>query len=403
MSAPAAKTRGKSPVIRLTEEQGASLMRSALGLAVLGIVLAVVAAIVDRERFAPAYLTGFVFVTTVGLGGLFFVLIQHLTRAGWSVGPRRQMEWLSGILPVSAALFLPVAVLAHDLYREWMGPEAANDEVLRGKAAYLNPTFFYVRAVVFLAAWTVLALWFWRTSRKQDESGDPALTVKMQLSSAPCVVIFALTLTFAAFDWLMSLDPHWYSTIFGVYIFAGSATSSLATLALMTLALQSAGIMGKVSTVEHRHDIGKLLFGFIVFWAYIGFSQFLLIWYANIPEETIFYLHRLEGSWKTVSLTLLFGHFIVPFIVLLSRHAKRHPGVLGAASVLILVMHYVDIYWLVMPNFLHEGASPSWIDLAGLLGPLGIGALAVVLRARRSPAYPLRDPRLTEAMHVENL
>jgi hypothetical protein len=403
VSAPAAKTRGKSPVIRLTEEQGASLMRMAIAVAAVGILLGVLAAFSDHERFAAAYLTGFVFVTTVGLGAMFFVLIQHLTRAGWSVGPRRQMEWLSGILPVSAALFLPVAIHAHDLYREWMGPEAANDEVLRGKAAYLNPTFFYIRAVVFLAAWTGLALWFWRTSRKQDESGDPALTEKMQLSSAPGVVVFSLTLTFAAFDWVMSLDPHWYSTIFGVYIFAGSATSSLAALALMTLALQSAGIMGKVSTVEHRHDIGKLLFGFIVFWAYIGFSQFLLIWYANIPEETIFYVHRLEGSWKTVSLTLLFGHFVVPFIVLLSRHAKRHPGVLGLASVLMLVMHYVDIYWLVMPNFLHEEASLSWIDLAGLLGPLGIGVLAVVLRARRSPVYPLRDPRLEEAMHVENL
>jgi hypothetical protein len=386
----------------VTEARGGSLVRLAGGVAAVGVVLCIVALMADRERFAFSYLTGFVYVATLGLGGLFFVLVQHLTRAGWSVAARRQMEWLSQVLPFCIGLFVPVALLAHDLFHHWMGPEAEHDHELHKKAAYLNPTFFFIRAAVFLAAWTGLSLWFSRTSRAQDTSGDPRLTQKMQMASAPGVIVFSLTLTFAAFDWLMSLDPHWYSTIFGVYVFAGSTVSSLAALALMTMALRKAGAYGKVSTIEHQHDIGKLLFGFIVFWAYIGFSQFMLIWYANMPEETIYYRERWEGGWHVVSIALLFGHFIIPFIVLLSRHAKRHNMVLGVSCVWMLVMHYVDIYWMVMPNKTHH-FEPSWIDLAGLLGPFGVGALALALTARKSPAYPLKDPRIPETTHVENL
>jgi hypothetical protein len=219
------------------------------------------------------------------------------------------------------------------------------------------------------------------------------------------VLGFGLSTTFAAFDWVMSLDPHWYSTIFGVYFFAGCALSSLATLSLITIQLQSRGLLSRVSTVEHQHDIGKLLFGFVVFWAYIAFSQFLLIWYANIPEETVWYKHRFEGSWGSVSWLLLFGHFVIPFLWLLSRTAKRIRVVLGAGAAWLLFMHYVDLYWLVMPTMeeLHHGAHPSWIDLAGLLGPVGVGLAVVAARASGSTLYPVKDPRLAEALRVENL
>lgn len=378
------------------------LVRAAAALAAVGAALSIAAVITDRERFAFSYLTGFTWVATLAVGGLFFVLLQHLTRAGWSVAARRHMEWVSGILPACAALFVPVALLSHDVYHHWMGPEALEDELLRKKAGYLNPTFFFVRAAAFLACWSLLSHWFRRTSRAQDASGDPALTLRMQSSSAPAMLALGVTLTFAAFDWLMSLDPHWYSTIFGVYVFAGAATSSLAALALVTIALQRAGLLRAVSHVEHRHDIAKLLFGFTVFWAYIAFSQYLLIWYANIPEETIFFRHRWEGSWKAVSLALLVGHFVVPFLALLPRASKRSAPALGAASVLLLVMHYVDLYWLVMPNLDAHGARFSWIDAAGLLGPAGVGALALALRATEGPLYPLRDPRLAEALRVHN-
>lgn len=378
------------------------LVSTGMALAIAGVVLSGAAAAVDTKRFAFSYLTGFTWVVTIALGALFFVIIQHLTRARWSAAARRHMEWMTGVLPVCAALFIPVAVFAHDIYHHWMGPEAAQDALLRAKSGYLNPTFFYVRAAVFLASWAGLALFFTKVSRKQDESADVGPTLKLRAFSAPATIVFALTISFAAFDWLMSIDPHWYSTIFGVYVFAGSATSSLAALALITIALQKAGLLRTVSNVERRHDIGKLLFGFVVFWAYIAFSQFLLIWYANIPEETLFFRHRWEGSWKVVSLLLLFGHFVVPFLVLLSRTAKRSPQILGAASVLMLVMHYVDLYWVVMPNLDHHGAHPSWIDLAGLLGPLGVGAWVLARQAAKSPLYPLNDPYLAEGARIDN-
>lgn len=393
----------KPQKILLDEAAGKKAVTTAGAVLVLGAVLGAAALMSDPERFAYSYLTGFVWVATIGLGALFFIIVQHLTKAGWSVIPRRAMEWVSGILPVTAVLFLPIVAFAHTLYHHWMSAESQKNHLIHGKAAYLNPGFFYGRAVVFFAVWAGLSYWYWTNSRKQDESGDPKLTVKMQNMSPPAILLFALSLTFAAFDWIMSLDPHWYSTIYGIYVFAGAATSSLSVLALLALALEKKGRLLGILTVEHRHDIGKLLFGFIVFWAYIAFSQFILIWYANIPEETIFYKHRWEGSWSIVSLLLLSGHFIVPFIALLARRAKRSPQMLGAVAVLMLAMHYVDMYWLVMPNLDHHGAHPSWIDLAGLLGPAGAGALMVALRARQSPLYPFRDPRLAESLKLENL
>ena len=388
---------------KLSSEQSGKLMRVAGIVAGIGLVLGGAGFASDSKRFAFSYLVGFVWLATIGLGALFFVIVQHLVRAGWSVSPRRHLEWLSsGILPACAVLFVPVAVFAHTLYHHWMGEHAAHDELLRKKAAYLNPGFFYGRAVVFLVLWAGISLWFARTSRKQDETGDRSLSQKMQLASAPSMLVFGLSLTFAAFDWIMSLTPHWYSTIFGVYVFAGAATSSLSALVLVTIALQKAGLLKGVSTVEHRHDIGKLLFGFTVFWAYIAFSQFILIWYANLPEETVYYRDRSAGSWMVVSLALLFGHFIIPFLGLIARTAKRNITVLAGFAVWMLVMHWLDLYWMIMPTLDVGDAHFSWIDLGGLLLPAGVGAVAVARAATGGATYPLKDPRLAESMRLEN-
>ena len=391
------------PSFKLSAEQGAKLTRVAGIVAGLGVLLGGAGYASDAHHFAFSYLVGFTWLATIGLGALFFVIVQHLVRAGWSVSPRRAMEWLSsGILPACAVLFVPVAVFAHTLYEHWMGPHAAHDPALHKKAGYLNPGFFFGRAVVFLLLWTALSLWFASNSKKQDVSGDKSLTEKMQLGSAPSVLVFGLSLTFAAFDWIMSLTPHWYSTIFGVYVFAGAATSSLSALALITIGLQGAGLLKGVSTVEHRHDIGKLLFGFTVFWAYIAFSQFILIWYANIPEETIYYRERMTGSWMVLSLGLLFGHFVIPFIGLLSRTAKRNVKVLAGFAVWMLLMHWLDMYWLIMPTHSVGDAHLSWIDLGGLLLPAGVGALGVARAATTGATYPMKDPRLAESMRLEN-
>ncbi|MEW5853016.1 MAG: hypothetical protein AB2A00_29805 [Myxococcota bacterium] len=390
-------------VERLDKSVSGKLVTMAAVIAAAGVLACGAALASDAKRFYFSYLTGFAWVLTLGLGGLFFVIIQHLVRAGWSVAARRQMEWLAGVLQLAAVLFIPIILGAHDLFHHWMSPEAAQDPILIKKAGYLNTGFFYTRAVIFLVAWFGLSWFFRAQSRAQDDNGNPEHTLRMQAFSAPAVLVFALSLTFAAFDWLMSLDPHWYSTIFGVYIFAGSATSSLSALALMTIALQRAGIFKSVSTVEHQHDIGKLLFGFTVFWAYIAFSQFFLIWYANIPEETIFFRHRWEEGWRGISILLMLGHFVIPFALLLSRTAKRSRLLLGIGAVWMLLMHYVDLYWLVMPNLDPHGAHFHWIDVAGLLGPAGILLLWLAIRASRDPVYPLKDPRLTETKLNENL
>jgi hypothetical protein len=387
----------------LPKDTGKTLVNAGMGLGVVGVIACVAGYFMDHERFGFSYLVGFMWLATIALGGLFFIIIQHLTRAGWSVAARRQMEWLASLLPAVAVLFIPVALLAPHIYHHWMGPEAAHDPILQKKAAYLNPTAFFIRAAVYLAVWIGLSLFFTRTSSAQDKSGDVKLTEKMQNMSAPATILFALSVTFAAFDWLMSLDPHWYSTIYGVYVFAGCATSSLSVLALITVQLQEKGYFTRISNIEHRHDIGKLLHGFVIFFAYIGFSQYLLIWYADLPEETSFYHHRWDAdSWKPVSLSILIGHFVIPFLLLLSRHAKRHPVVLSLGAVLLLVMHYVDLYWLVMPNFDHHHFHFSLVDLCGLLGPLGVGAFLLARKAAQGPLYPLRDPRLAETVKVDN-
>ncbi len=386
---------------RLEQAPASRLIMAGRVAAVAGIALAAAAAFVDQQRFAFSYLVGFWFVLTLSLGGLFFVVIQHLTRAGWSVGVRRQMEWGASFLPFTVLLFIPLAVLAPKLY-EWMGPEAAHDELLHKKAGYLNVPFFYVRAAIYFAIWAGLSLFFTRTSRRQDETGDHALTMKMRWFSAPAAALFALSLTFASFDWLMSLQPHWYSTIWGVYLFAGSVASSLGLLALGSLWMNGRGLLKRVLTVEHRHDVGKLFFGFTVFWAYIAFSQYFLIWYANIPEETVFYLNREPGGWLQLSQLMVVCQFLIPFVLLISRHGKRNSLVLAVAAAIGLVGHYLDLYWLVLPIHDKAGVHLSWMDLAGLAGPLGLFFWWLTTRIAGEPLYPTRDPLLHESVRLDN-
>lgn len=403
----ASTTLGVPKATHLDSARATLLKQIAIGLAVLGVVLAAVAAFVDTKRFAFSYLTGFTFVTTLGLGGLFFVLIQHVTKAGWSVAPRRQMEWLGGFLPLTAILFIPLAILAGTIWHDWWHPETlhgAEAELVQQKLGYLNPTFFYARAVIYFATWAFLSWLFRNTSRKQDMSGDPKLTEKMQTWAGPALFAFGFTLTFAMFDWLMSLQPTWYSTIFGVYIFAGSVTSSLALLALMTLGLQNTGLLGNISTVEHRHDIGKLLFGFTVFFAYIAFSQYFLIWYANIPEETEWFLHR-WGPWAGLSISLIFFAFVLPFIVLLSRMAKRNPAVLLVGALLVLVGRAIDMYFLVFPSLDHHGHGPhvTWMNFTALIGIGGLYFGYLCWRLGKHALVPVGDPLLRSSMGHENV
>lgn len=372
------------------------------GVGALALVLALAFGPAAGARFWGAYWTAWLAGITVPLGGLFFVLLHHVTRAGWSVSVRRLAEHVAATLPLFAVLSIPGFLNAESLF-PWMSAEALHDPVIAGKAAYLDEGFFYLRSVVYLLVWSALAWWFRARSVAQDATGDPAVTRRLQTVSAPGLVVFGVTLTFASFDWVMSVDPHWFSTIFGVYIFAGSTVAILALLSLLAMAFERAGgPLAGVVTTEHYHDLGKLMFGFVVFWAYIGFSQFMLIWYGNIPEETVWYAHRLEHGWQGVTLALAAGHFVLPFFFLLSRDVKRRRPTLAAACVWLLAVHYLDLYWLVMPA-VAEGFHPHWSDLVTLVAVAGLGLGAFGWLARRSALVPVADPRLPESLSFENM
>ena len=260
-----------------------------------------------------------------------------------------------------------------------------------------------VRVAIYVGVWTLLVRAFNRRSLAQDDTGDPSMTIWMQKRAAPSVLAFALTLTFFAFDMLMSLSYEWFSTIFGVYVFAGSAVALFATLVLLALRFEGRGELRGIVTTEHYHDLGKLLFAFVFFWGYIAFSQFMLIWYGDIPEETVWFQQRWVVSWKYVSLLLLFGHFLLPFVGLLSRHVKRNRSLLASWAVLLLLMHLVDLYWLIMPTLSPEGASIGLIDFACLSGVGGLFLGGLWRRIDGKPLVPLRDPRLGESLAFQNL
>ncbi len=353
--------------------------------------------------FFHSWLLNAAFYTSLSLGALFLVPIFHVTRAGWAVAVRRLAEVFGANFAVLAVLWVPVLLGIDTLY-EWADPLAVeNDPLLSHKAPYLNVPFFVLRTVGFLGLWWLLGRYLLHRSTEQDATGDPVLTLRLERASAPALLLLALTATFAAFDWIMALEPRWYSTIFGVYFFSGAMVGVLAALPLVALGLQRAGRLRGVVTVEHYHDLGKLLFAFVVFWGYIAFSQFLLIWYGNIPEETQWYRRRLSDGWENLALVLLAGHLLIPFFGLLSRHAKRRTGVLAFWSAWLLAMHWLDLYWLVMPAVKQPlGFSGAMVD--GLLA-VGMGALYLAGAARIAATrclVPRRDPRLVESLVFEN-
>lgn len=374
-----------------------------MGIASLG--LSFLASLVLHDglhRFLQSYLVSYCYFLSFSLGALFFVMIQHLTRASWSVVVRRIAELIASTIPLFAILFIPILLGLGSLYH-WADPNVvAHDSLLQAKQPYLNVAFFIFRCVAYFACWWIVSHYLLSRSIKQDESGDPAITLCLEKASAPSMALFGITLSFAAFDWLMSLDAHWYSTIFGVYYFAGSIAGFMALLTLFCYLLQRSGRLVRAITIEHYHDLGKLLFAFIFFWAYIAFSQYLLIWYANIPEETAWYLKRQEGQWLWVSLALLFGHFIIPFLGLLSRYPKRRKMLLSVWAVWILIMHWIDLYWLVLPQFSPGRIPFHFVDIGCLVGICGLFIANLCWIARGHSLIPLRDPRLGESLTFEN-
>jgi hypothetical protein len=362
------------------------------------------------RHFQHSYLTAYMTFLTITLGGVFFVPLLHLCGAAWSVSSRRVAEIIAVNVLLMAVLSLPILIplmMGNSGLYIWNNPEIVKaDVLLTKKQPYLNMPFFMIRMVAFFAIWGGLGYFFFSKSVKQDQTGDLSLSARMRSVSAPAMLLFALSVTYASFDLLMSLSPHWYSTIFGVYVYGGSVVSFLATWILVLMGLQACGRLKSSVTIEHYHDIGKFLFGFVMFWGYIGFSQYLLIWYGNLPEETSFYSVRQQGGWKVVSLLLLTCNFIIPFVGLLSRHVKRKKSSLAFWAAWLIVTHYLDMYYLVMPNLWHETKPQtvplSLLDLTCLLGVAGCFVAGLAYFARDRSLVPVKDPLLAQSLAFQN-
>jgi hypothetical protein len=368
----------------------------------LGAVVCGVLGAGNPKQFFYSWLVSFLFFLSLALGGLFFVLIQYASQGGWGIVVRRIGETTFTTIPVMAALFVPLLFGLHDLF-EWTHADvAAQDALLQWKAPYLNVPFFLIRAAVYFAVWSFIAFLYYRGSRRQDATGDPAVSARLRRLAGPAIIVLAITQTFASIDWIMSLTPHWYSTMFGVYFFSGSFVGFIALLSVLAVAIRRAGLLETVISPEHLHDIGKFLFAFTCFWAYIAFSQFFLVWYANLPEETVWFKARLEGSWKAVSVLLIVGHFVAPFLYLMGRDVKRNGVTLAAGGAWLLVMHFVDLYWQVMPTLHPEGVRPSVLDVAAFVAVGGFFVAAASWLMRRQALVPLGDPRLAESLAFEN-
>ncbi len=392
--------------------RGLSLALIIAGLALGGFVY-LQSAGADKPAMRVAmlsYHTGFLASIAFFIGALGFVMILHQTAAGWSAVIRRQFENLMSLAPVGALLFLPTLVLCYTkpgLLWKWMDPaHVAGDVIFQKKQAFLNLPFFTVRALAFFAVWAGFAFALRSLSLRQDADGDRWKTRTMRKISAPGLLLFALATAFAGFDWGMALDFHFFSTMWGVYFFAQSMLATLALGTLTLIVLRSAGRLEGLVRDEHFHDLGKLLFGFTIFWAYISFSQYFLIWYANIPEETSFMMARREHGWLSLSSALVVGKFVIPFLALLPRPNRRSMAVLPLVCVWILGMHLLDLFWVVQPELTKgpdaPGPSLTPVVIAGILSPLCVMLGAFLWRIASVPLVPLQDPRLPQSLTHRN-
>ena len=404
-----------------------ALIVGAIGIG-LAIMLSLSADEGGLKRFMFTYLTSFCFVLSISVGCLFFVTIMHLTRAGWSVTIRRVAELYAMCALGLGILFIPIlatVISGSDMIYSWnqggwtmhdlTDAEKIEFETVANrppleqmKYQFLNQNFFTIRVIAYFLVWGGMAWFFLSNSLKQDKTGDKNLTSRMQAFSAPLMILFAVTVVFSSFDMEMSLSALWFSTMFPVYFFAGAFLSALCTILLTGLWLQKTGRVTDEITIDHYHDLGKLMQGFVIFWGYIAFSQFLLIWYANIPEETFWYNLRInQPGWMTLSILLLVGHLFIPFFLLMGRGLRRNRKLLAFSAVFILAMHWVDHYWLIMPQMNPEANLYTLtgmgivIDLACMVGVIAVYIAMFCMIAGNRPLVPLKDPRLGEALNHE--
>jgi hypothetical protein len=334
----------------------------------------------------------------VTLGCLALGMVHQLSGGAWGVVIRRPIGAAARVLPLMTLLFIPVLLGMRHLYVWTNADLVAHDELLQAKRPYLNVPFFLVRAAIYFAAWNAISYLLNAWSLEQDRTGDPRIAQKMQRLSAGGLLAYGLTITFASFDWLMSLEPRWYSTIYGVLIIGGQALSAMAFLIVVLVWLSRRPPLDRIVVKAHFHDLGNLMLAFVMLWAYFAFSQYLIIWAGNLPHEISWYVHRLQTGWRSVGLTLVVFHFVVPFVLLLSRAMKREGNLLVRVAVLILAARLVDLFWLIAPEFHVDGIEVSWLDI---VLPLSLGAIwlgAFVWQLRGRALLPVHDPQFDEAL-----
>jgi hypothetical protein len=376
----------------------AGLQRRLLIAGAVGAAVSLVGALLNARQFFQSYLMAYMLCLGVTLGCLALGMVHQLSGGAWGVLIRRPIGAATRVLPIMTVLFLPVLAGMRALYPWTDATRVAADEVLQHKHLYLNVPFFLVRAAVYFGVWNLLTYLLNAWSLEQDRNPDPRLARRMQKLSAVGLLGYGLTITFASFDWLMSLEPHWFSTIYGVLIIGGQGLSAMALMIAVLVWLGRRPPLDRIVVPAHFHDLGNLMLAFVMLWAYFSFSQYLIIWAGNLPLEISWYQHRLQTGWRTVGVTLILFHFAVPFVVLLSRTVKRAPDLLIKVAIGILVLRLVDLFWLIAPEFHENGLVVHWLDV---VLPLSMGALwlaAFVWQLRGRAILPVHDPQFDEAL-----
>ncbi|OFW27522.1 MAG: hypothetical protein A3H27_02500 [Acidobacteria bacterium RIFCSPLOWO2_02_FULL_59_13] len=379
-----------------------SLERLFRVMAVVGGICLLAGAILAPQRTWANLLLASYYLLALGLSGTVFVAIQYVTGSSWSVAFRRVPEALSHLLPYVAPLFLLVLIISPFLYPWFHDQHTEAEPTFWFKHIWLTPAFFVVRSIIYLSLWIMFSYFIVRSSRRQDADGNPSHTYKNIRLSAGFLVVFAITFWLASFDWIMSLEPHWYSTIFGLYHFAGLFLGGLAMITILAIWLERRGPLRGILTPEHLHDLGKLLFAFSTFWMYIWFCQYMLIWYANIPEETSYFVDRVRGFWGPVFLLNFLLNWAVPFVVLLSLPAKRNPSILLEVCWTILVGRWVDLYLMIFPPLVGDHPVFGVWEVGFMLGTGGVFFLVLFRAFRSAPLVPVNDPFLAESLHYHN-
>jgi len=387
--------------IRVTNEFDRPL-RNALVVGVIALALCAVGFFIDRAAFFRAYLIAYVFVLGIPLGCLAIVMIHHLVGGTWGFAIQRSLEAAIATFPIMVLLFLPLLFGLPELF-PWARPEAAQDPVLAQKALYLNIPGFIIRAAVYFAVWCALGFFLGRWSTEQDLQTDAAPVRRMQTLSGPGLVLYGLTVTFSAIDWLMSIEPHWYSTIFGMIFMVSHGLVALAFVTGAAYFLGRREPLSRIIAPWVFQDLGNLMLAFIMLWAYLSFSQFLLIWVENLQHEIPWYLHRMSGGWAVIAIGLIVLQFSLPFILLLSRVVKRTPATLCVVVGMVALMHLIEIYWFVTPTFHPDGFYLHWTTVLAPIGVGGVWLAAFLHRLKERPLLPFGDPRFVAIVEEHEL